>query len=72
MFIVRHDGQWTKPLIIRQDYLLNHFQNDNIGSEHEGALNLYFSYSPDGKVICKGLDLSKYVSDFSDFPLIDE
>ncbi len=69
-FVVRHNEQWTKPVIIRQDYLLDHVQNDKIGSEHNGSLNYYFSYSTN-KVECSGLDLSKYVSDFSDFPLIE-
>ncbi len=71
VFIVRHNEHWTKPVIIRQDYLLDHLQNDKIGSEHEGNLNLYFSYSPQN-VECSGLDLNKYVSDFTDFPLIEE
>jgi hypothetical protein len=71
VFVVRHNNQWNKPVIIRQDYLLDHLQNDRIGSEHEGNLNLYFSYSAD-KVDCSGLDLSKYISDLTDFPLIEE
>lgn len=71
VFIVRHQNQWTKPVLIRQDYLLNHCQNDKIGSVHEGNLSLYFSYSTD-KIECSGFDLSKYVSDFTDFPLVEE
>ena len=71
VFVVRHNDQWTKPVIIRQDYLLDHFQYDKIGSEHEGNLNLYFSYSAN-IVECSRLDLSKYESDFTDFPLIEE
>lgn len=71
VFIVRDNDHWTKPVVIRQDYLLDHFQNDNIGSEHKGNLNLYFSYSTE-KVACSGLDLSKYISDFTDFPLIED
>jgi hypothetical protein len=71
VFIVRHDHQWTKPIIIRQDYLLKHWQDDEIGSEYEGSLSLYFSYSTD-KVECSGMDLTRYISDFSDFPLIEE
>jgi len=70
VFVVRNNDNWTKPVIIRQDYMLDHFRNDKIGSEHSGNLNLYFSYSAD-KVECSGLDLSMYVSDFSDFPLIE-
>lgn len=70
VFVVRHNDQWTKPVIIRQDYLLDHFRNNNIGTEHNSNLNIYFSYSTD-KVECSGLDLTKYVSDFTDFPLIE-
>lgn len=71
VFVVRNNDQWTQPLVIRQDYLLDHWQNDKIGSEGEGHLNLYFSYSTN-RVESSGIDLSKYVSDFADFPLIEE
>ena len=70
VFVVRNNDQWTKPVIIRQDNLLDHFENDKIGSEHNGNLNLYFAYSTE-KVECSGLDMSKYVSNFTDFPLIE-
>jgi len=71
VFIVRHNEQWTKPVIIRQDYLLDHWQTKKIGSEHNGILNLYFSYSEGNNVESSGLNLSNYISDFSDFPLIE-
>ena len=32
VFVVRHNEQWTRPIIIRQDYLLDHWQNSKIGS----------------------------------------
>lgn len=67
VFIVRHNDEWTKPLIIRQDYLLDHFENNNVGSEANGNITFYFAYS-DGKVECSGQDFTKYVRDFSDFP----
>ncbi len=67
-FIVRHLDQWIKPIIIRQDELLNHFETDKIGSVHGEMLNLYFSYF-DEKVECSKIDLSQYIADFSDFPL---
>lgn len=70
VFVVRHNDGWSKPVIIRQDYLLDHYLGNKIGSEHDGNLNLYFSYTLN-KVECSGLDLTKYVSDFSDFPLIE-
>jgi hypothetical protein len=73
VFIVRHKEQWTKPVVIRQDYLLDLFQNNNLGSKSNELLILYFSYSTDSKnVRCSKLDLSQYIADFSDFPLIDD
>lgn len=70
VFIVRHNDEWSKPVVIRQDYLLDHFENNNIGSEHEGNITFYFSYS-DQKVECSSQDFTKYVRDFSDFPFIE-
>jgi hypothetical protein len=70
VFIVRHDNRWTKPLIIRQDYLLDHLQQYKVGSKHKFQVNLYFSYSK-RKIVCSGLDWTKYESDFTDFPLIE-
>ena len=69
VFIVRHIDVWSRPIIIRQDYMLDHFEKDQIGSQYKHDLNLYFSYNDD-KVECSGIDISKYVSDFTDFPLI--
>lgn len=70
-FMLRHQGSWSKPILIRQDYLIDHFDNGKIGSEHEGTLNLYFSYS-EVKVECSGIDFTKYIADFTDFPLIEQ
>jgi len=71
VFIVRHDGGWSKPVVIRQDYLLDHLDNDKIGSIYRGSLNLHFTHS-DKKVKCSKVDLTKYISDFTDFPIIEE
>jgi hypothetical protein len=70
IFIVRHNDEWSKPVVIRQDYLLDHLKKSNIGSIYKGNLNLHFTYS-DGKVKCSKIDLSKYISDFTDFPIIE-
>ena len=69
-FMVRNSNQWTKPVIIRQDVLLNHFETDNIGSVHGEMLNLYFSYFDD-RVNCSKIDLTQYVADFNDFPVVE-
>ena len=70
VFVVRLDDLWTKPIIIRQDFLLEHFKTDKIGSEHDGNLNLYFTFK-NGEVECSKLNLTEYIADFSDFPLIE-
>lgn len=69
IFIVRHNHEWSKPLIIRQDYLLDHVENNSLGSVASGNLIFYFSYTG-GTVECSGFNLTKYVKDFSDFPAI--
>ena len=70
-FVIRHLDQWTKPIIIRQDYLLNLFESGNFGSVHNEMLNLYFAYS-DNKIECSKVNLTGYVADFTDFPLIED
>ncbi len=67
VFIVRHNNEWTKPLIIRQDYLLDHFENRKVGSEAKGNIIFYISFF-DERVECSGQNFSMYLRDFSDFP----
>lgn len=70
IFLVRHNDEWSKPVIIRQDYLLDHFENNKVGSEAKGNITFYFSYET-GNVECSGQDFSKYIKDFTDFPKIE-
>lgn len=70
VFIVRHNNEWSKPVIIRQDFLLDHFENNNVGSEANGNIIFYFSYSNE-RVECSGKDFTNYVKDFTDFPKIE-
>ena len=69
IFIIRHNDNWTKPIIIRQDSLLDHFENNDVGSAHKDNLNLYFSFNGK-KVECSGQNFTKYLCDYSDFPLL--
>jgi hypothetical protein len=71
VFIIRHLSQWSKPIIFRQDELLNHFELQNFGSVHGEILNLYFSYFNE-KVECSKINLTRYINDFTDFPLVEE
>jgi hypothetical protein len=70
VFVVRHSTDWVKPIIIRQDYLLDLFEKNTIGSSYNGSLNLYFSFNGD-QVQCSGLDFSPFREDYTDFPIID-
>lgn len=69
IFLVRHSEEWSKPVIIRQDYFLDHFENNQVGSEAKGKITFYFSYTGE-EVECSGQDFTKYVKDYSDFPRI--
>lgn len=70
VFLVRHNEEWSQPVIIRQDFLLEHFESNQVGSESNGNITFYFSYNGD-KIECSGLDFTKYKRDFTDFPLIE-
>lgn len=67
IFIVRNNDEWLKPVIIRQDYLLDHFENNKVGSEAKGNITFYFSYI-NKKVECSNQNFTKYIRDFTDFP----
>ena len=70
IFLVRHNDEWSKPVIIRQDFLLDHFENNKVGSETKGNITFYFSYTKE-KVESSGQDFTKYIKDFTDFPKIE-
>lgn len=69
VFIIRHKNEWWKPVVIKQDTLLDHFESNNVGTEYKGNVTFYFSYST-STVECAGQDFTRYISGFTDFPLI--
>jgi len=69
-FIVRNENKWTEPIIIRQDNLLDHYKVDKIGSKYMNHLNLHFSFQKN-KVLCSKIDMTKYISDYTEFPIIE-
>lgn len=70
VFLVRKKDSWTKPVIISQNDLFDFYQAMKIVSNSKGLLNIYFSYSQN-QVKWRGMDLSKYLSDFTHFPIIE-
>jgi hypothetical protein len=69
IFIIRLKNHWSKLLIIRQDFLLDHFENNKVGSQHNGNITFYISFTGENAE-CSGQDFTRYIEDFSDFPLI--
>ena len=68
-FMVWYNEQWQLPMIIPREALLDLHEMAIIGSEVTNKLILYFSFQ-EGKVKCSGVDLSRYLNDFSQFPPI--
>jgi hypothetical protein len=68
-FIVRHQDDWSKPLIIRQDFLKDYVQNQNVGSVNENQVKLHVTFL-EGGVKCSNHDFSVHVSDYSDFEFV--
>jgi hypothetical protein len=56
-------------MIISRSALVELYDIAIIGSEVADKLVLYFSFQEE-KVICSGIDLSKYLNNFSQFPPI--
>ncbi len=67
VFILRYNNKWLEPVIIRQDFLLDLYQNNHIGSNNGNKIVFYFSYGH-GEIKCSGRNLNKFVRDFTDFP----
>lgn len=69
IFVMRDDDVWMKPLIVKQDYLLDYYQSFRLGSVYKDSLTLRFSIK-DQKITSSGIELTKYWGDYSDFPIL--
>jgi hypothetical protein len=70
IFLVRYDNTWLRPLVIRRNELDYLVQNLPKKSSEITRISLYFVWN-DKNVNWGKFDLSQYVSNFSDFPLIE-
>ena len=71
VFIVRIRNGWTKPIIVRQDFLMAHMIESKIRATPQGDYNVYLSFGKANTVLCNKRSWKKYVEDFQDFPIID-
>lgn len=68
VFIVRINDSWGQPILITQSTLLD-FITNNIGTRYGDTITLYFSYTKD-EIICSNINLSKYINNYQDFPVL--
>ncbi len=75
VFIVRYNNEWSKPIIINQYDLEEHYRKymqkkgENIKGNIDKNIIFYFSFEGN-EVKCNKQDFSKYINNFSDFPQI--
>lgn len=70
IFVARLDSSWKSFLIIPREALYEHYNTEQIGSlTKKGQISLYFRHL-NGRVICSGQDLSKYLNAWDAWPII--
>lgn len=69
-FIFRNEGRWESPLIVRQDYLQKHVEDDSVGSKSNDAVMLRISVK-NKRALCSKVDFTQYVDNFEDFPSVE-
>ena len=70
VFVVFKDTESICKVVIRRDQLANIFEDKLIGSFADNNLLLYFSFE-NNKVTCSGVNLTQYLNNFNDFPIIE-
>ncbi|NOG94222.1 MAG: hypothetical protein HND27_00440 [Bacteroidetes bacterium] len=70
VFVMRKDDGWNKFIVIDRSVLFNHRIIDKVGYEKDGTLQLQISIH-DNTSKCSKVDFSKYLNDWSKFPVIN-
>jgi hypothetical protein len=70
IFLVRYDNIWLKPLVIHRKDLDDYVQTIAKKSIENTRISLYFVWN-DKNVNWGKFNLTQYVNNFSDFPLIE-
>jgi hypothetical protein len=69
VFMTRIGEKWSSPIILRQDTLKERVEKENVGTIFKNQVTVYFSHVNQG-VRCSKHDFSRFISDFTDFPII--
>lgn len=75
VFIVSRNHQWSDKLIIPRNVLFELYTDSAVGTVADKSLIVYFSFeinkiTQKTKVICSDVDVTKYLDNFDDFPVI--
>ena len=67
VFMIRHQSRWVNTMIIERTELYGLFKSSQIGTASNDSLTLYLTFK-DGKMMCKKVDFTPFIEDFSAFP----
>lgn len=71
VLVQRIADQWNDYLLISRQQLYEYHDLDGMGSPNtRGYLNLYVKFEKD-RVLCSGIDLSRHINDWSEWPTIN-
>lgn len=71
VFMVWREKVWTKPIIIRQDHLLDQVTTKKLRRLKAAKLTIKLIFGKAGEVKFAKQPWHKHVEDFTDFPVID-
>jgi hypothetical protein len=69
VFVIRKMQKWANVLLIDRSILLDLHEKKQMGSLHSGNITLYMVFKED-KVTCSSVDLSAFIDNYRDFPVI--
>ena len=69
IFTIRLDEQWKDKVIIRREVLLQLYEDFHMGTVVGDNLMLYLTFETD-KVKCSKIDMTTFLNNFADFPII--
>ncbi len=70
MFVTRYQQPWASFVLIRRQDLYGYYQLSNVGTVAENALILNLQYKSNS-ILCSDVDLSRYLNNWSQFPILD-
>ena len=75
VFVVCRNQKWSEIIVIPRQDLFELYTDSAIGTVSDKYLLVYFSFETDKvtqklKVTCSGIDITEYLDNFDDFPVI--